>query len=268
MLAHWLNLIWVGPKYTVHVVGGRIFPMILCLGCNAVRLLRTGILALLLAAALAFATAASGALIGIYRNGMESKGQLGQITKLSGERCARGGMEHAFSFSIGKGTKECSYRTPVLGRDLEIAATMRLLTKPQVPKSVQRSAYLALDLRSGGGARYQFAVYPLQRKAQLRKVLADGSVEYLDIEKNVEGIGGTDKANQLRLRAFNVTSGDEKGNCQLLAFVGGKLVSEFTDEAAGDLTGQASGFSLGSAKVAKGAQATADDVVVRVPGPF
>jgi len=233
-----------------------------------VKLLRTGIFALLIAAVLAFAASASGALVGIYRNSMESKGQLGQILKLSGARCARGGAGGAFTITVGKATKECSYRTPVLGRDLEIAATMRLLPRPQVAKSVQRSAYLALDLRAGGGARYQLAVYPLQRKAQLRKVLPDGKIEYLDIEKNVSFVGGLDQPNQLRLRAFNVTSGEGKGNCQLFAYVGSQLIAEVTDEAAGELSGRASGFSLGSAKVAKGAQASVDDVVVRIPGPF
>lgn len=231
------------------------------------RVLRTAIFALLLAAMLAFASSAGAALIGIYRNSMENKAQLAQIFKLSGERCARGGSEGAFTVTIGKATKECSYRTPVLGRDLEIGATMRLLNKPQVPKSVQRSAFLALDLRSGGGARYQLAVYPLQDKAQIRKVLADGSIEYLDIEKKVAGIGA-EKPNQLRLSAFNVTTGEEKGSCQLLAYIGGQLVAEANDPGAGELSGRASGFSLGSAKVAKGAQATVDDVVVRVPSPF
>jgi hypothetical protein len=232
------------------------------------KLLRTALFALLLAAMLAFASGAAAALIGIYRNPMENKGQLAQIFKLSGERCARGSSEGAFTITIGKATKECSYRTPVLGRDLEIAATMRLLSKPQVPKSVQRSAYLALDLRSGGGARYQLAVYPLQDKAQIRKVLAGGTIEYLDIEKGVAGAGGAEKAIQLRLRAFNVTAGEEKGTCQLLAYVGGQLVAEASDPGAGELSGRASGFSLGSAKVAKGAGATVDDVVVRVPSPF
>jgi hypothetical protein len=217
---------------------------------------------------LAFAAGAGAALIGVYRNPMENKGQLAQILKLSGERCARGGSEGGFTITIGKATKECSYRTPVLGRDLEIGATMRLLGKPQVPKSVQRSMYLALDLRAGGGARYQLAVYPLQDKAQIRKVLADGSIEYLDIEKEVAALGGAEKPNQLRLRAFNITSGAEKGTCQLLAYVGGQLIGEANDPGAGDLSGQASGFSLGSAKVAKGAGAGVDDVVVRVPSPY
>jgi hypothetical protein len=228
------------------------------------RLLRTATFALLLAAALAFASSAGADLIGVYRNSMESKSQLAQVLKLSGKRCGRSGSGGAFQIVVGKETKECSYRTPVVGRDLEIAATERLLsTKP-----VQRSAYLAVDLRAGGGARYQLAVFPLQRKAQIRKVLADGTIEYLDIEKDLAEVGGADKANQLRLRAFNVTSGEGRGNCQLLAFIGGKLIAEVTDESAGDLSGRASGFSVGSTKNAKGAQASVDDVVVRVPSPF
>jgi hypothetical protein len=230
------------------------------------RSLRVATFASLLTAALVFAPAARATLVGLYRNNMDSEGLRSQILKLSGERCARGGSSSAFRIVIGKRTKECSYRTPVLGRDLEIAATERLLSA--TPKAVQRGAYLALDLRAGGGARYQLAVYPLQRKSQLRKVLPDGTVEYLDIEKNLTQVGGADKANELRLRAFNITEGDEKGDCHILAFVGGKLVSEVTDEGAGELSGRASGFSVGSAKNAKGAQASVDDVVIRVPSPF
>ncbi len=230
------------------------------------RLLRTAVLAASLAVALVVVPIAGASLIGIYRNPMESKGQLGQIVKLSGARCARSGSNHAFLIVIGKETKECAYRTPVLGRDLEIAAVGRLLSK--TPKPLQHSTYLSVDLRSGAGARYQLAVYPLQDKAQLRKVRADGSIEYLDIEKEVAGIGGLDKPTELRLRAFNVTEGEEKGSCHLLAFVGGKLISDVVDPGAGELTGRASGFSVGSAKNAKGAQASVDDVVVRVPSPF
>lgn len=230
------------------------------------RLLRTAVFALLLAGALAFASVAGASLIGIYRNSMESKGQLAQVIKLSGKRCGRSGSGGAFQIVVGKETKECSYRTPVIGRDLEIAATETLLSK--TPKPVQRSAYVSVDLRAGGGARYQLAAFPLQRKAQIRKVLPDGTIEYLDIEKNVAGVEGVDKAVQLRLQALNATSGEGRGNCQLLAFIGGKLIAEATDEGAGDLTGRASGFSVGSAKSAKGAQASVDDVVVRVPSPF
>lgn len=233
------------------------------------RLPRTAVFCLLVGSLLGLAAGAEGSpLIGIYRNGMNSKGQLRQIAKLSGDRCGRTGLEGAFAITVGKATKECAYRTPVFGRDLEIAATMRLVPKPRVSKAILRSAFLGLDLRSGGDARYQLAVYPFQHKAQLRKLLPDGTTEYLDIAKNLPGVGGIGTPNDLRLRAFNVTSGEERGNCKILGFVGREVAVEATDEGAGNLGGRASGFSLGSAKVAKGAQATVDDVVVRVPSPF
>jgi hypothetical protein len=41
-----------------------------------------------------------------------------------------------------------------------------------------------------------------------------------------------------------------------------------TDHAAGDLEGRAASFSVGATKNAKGAVASFDDVVLRVPNPF
>jgi hypothetical protein len=215
---------------------------------------------------LALAGGAGAALIGVYRNGMETSAQRGEAVKLSGERCGRGGSAHAFRVVIGKRTKECSYRTVVLGRDLEISATTRLLS--ETPKPVRRRAYLALTLRAGDGAHYQLLVYPMQRKAQLRKTLVDGSVTYLRIAKNVKTIQGVDKANKLRLRAFNITEGPEKGACRILGYVGREQVADFTDDAAGELQGRASGFAVGATKNAKGAAASFDDIVVRIPNPF
>jgi hypothetical protein len=226
----------------------------------------TAVLALVTAAALALVASAGASLIGIYRDGMGSTSQRAQMVKLSGSHCSRGGLGGALRVTVGKATKECAYRTPVIGRDLEIATTARLLST--TPKPLQHGAFLALDLRSGGGARYQLAVYPLQGKVQLRKSLPEGGFKYLAIEKNVAQVKGLDAANDLRLRAFNLSEGEEKGACQLLAFVGGKLVAEATDAAAGELSGRASGFSVGSAKSAKGMQASFDDVVIRVPSPF
>lgn len=217
-------------------------------------------------AMLALAAGAGAELISLYRNPMESKSQQAEPVKLSGSRCARGGSLHVFQITIGKKTKECSYRTPVVGRDLQIAATMRLSSK--TPKSLQQKTFLALELRAGGGARYQLAVYPLQRKAQLRKYLPGGSIEYLKIAKNVPTVMGADKANDLRLRAFNVTGGPEKGTCRILAFVGGELVGDVTDTAAGELQGRASGFAIGAAANAKGAAGSVDNVIVRGPNPF
>lgn len=205
-------------------------------------------------------------MIGIYRNGMESEPQRAQIVKLAGERCGRGGSDHAVRIVVGKATRECAYRTPVIGRDLEIATTARLLEG--TPKQVQRKAFLALNLRTGSaGAGYQLAVFPLQGKAQLRKVSSDGRVEYLHVEKEVR-TQGLNRANELRLRAFNFLSGPKRGSCQVLAYVGNQLVADVTDSAAGDLEGRASGFSLSAIGNAKGAMGSFDDVVVRVPSPF
>jgi hypothetical protein len=229
------------------------------------RLRITGAALAAILATLALAGGAGAALIGIYRNSMETTAQRSEAVKLFGERCSRGGSDHALRVVVGKRTKECSYRSPVIGRDLEISATTRLLSS--TPKAVRQKAYLALTLRAGGGGHYQLLAYPLQRKAQLRKTLPDGSVEYLRIAKNVKTIQGVDKANKLRLRAFNITGGPDKGNCRILGYVGKLLVADFTDHAAGELQGRASGFAVGAAKKAKGAAASFDDVVIRVPSP-
>lgn len=226
----------------------------------------TAVILAALAAALCTAAAASAESIGVYRNTMESEGQRGQVRKLAGERCKSGGSSTAFRVFVGKATSECAYRTPVVGRDLEVAAVGRLLS--DTPKALQRKAFLALDLRAAEGSGYQLAVYPGQAKAQLRKLSPEGGVEYLHIEKNVATVRGLDEANQLRLQAFNVISGPEKGSCHLLAYVGATVVADVTDPAAGELEGQASGFAVGAAGNAKGAVASFDDVVIRVPSPF
>ncbi len=216
--------------------------------------------------ALALAAGASAGVIGLYRNNMESTGLQAQIVNFSGERCKRGGSGHAFRVYVGKETKECAYRTPVIGRDLEIAAVGRLLQG--TPKPVQHKAFLALNLRAGGaGARYQLAVFPLQRKAQLRRYTGEGKVKYVKVEQGIQA-KGVNRANELRLRAFNFTNGPEKGKCRVLAWVGGKLVADFTDAAAGELQGRTAGFSLGAVGNAKGALGSFDDVVVRVPNPY
>jgi hypothetical protein len=229
------------------------------------RLIALGVLGAV--ALTAFGGSASAALIGLYRNSMETDAQRGQIGKLSGDRCGRGGSDSAFRITVGKATSECSYRTPVVGRDLEIAATERLFSS--TPKAVKRKAFLAVNLRTGeAGAGYQLAVFPLQRKAQLRKVLSDGEVEYLHIERGVSSIKGTDQPNELRLRAFNVTSGPDKGKCRVVAFVGNRQVADVLDPSAGVLQGRGSGFSIGAVGNAKGAVGSVDDVVIRVPSPF
>jgi hypothetical protein len=230
--------------------------------------MKTRIAAILIAAgalsALASASAEA-ALVPIYRNGMESTAQRAQLIKLAGGGCARGGSEGTLRITVGKKTEACSYRTPVLGRDLEIAATERLLSG--TPTALQNKAYLGLQLRAGGGAKYELRVFPLQGKVQLVRVV-EGETEYLAIEKKVATVMGINKANALRLDAINVTKGAEKGQAKISAYVGGALVAEASDEVPGELAGMASAITVGAPKRAEGVIASVDDVVVRVPSPF
>jgi hypothetical protein len=230
--------------------------------------MKTRSIALFLALAVlgaAFAASAGAALVGIYRNGMDSTAQRGQLIKLAGRSCARGGADSALRITVGEKTASCAYRTPVLGRDLEIAATERLLSG--TPKALQRRAYLALELRAGAGAKYQMLVYPLQRKVQLVKVTPEAT-KFLAIVKNQAAVMGVNKANALRLRAVNLASGPEKGSAKIIGFLGATKVVEASDPTSGELTGRASTVSVGASNNAAGLIASIDDVIVRVPGPF
>ncbi|MEX2105491.1 MAG: hypothetical protein WD810_01185 [Solirubrobacterales bacterium] len=230
--------------------------------------MKTRFIATLLAAlgvGLLACSLAGAAMVGIYRNGLESTAQRSQLVNLSGRNCARGGTDSALRIAVGEKTDACSLRTPVLGRDLEIAATERLLSG--TPKALQRKAFLGLELRAGAGGKYQLLVFPLQRKVQLVKVTSEGS-KYLAIEKDIAAVMGVNKANALRLRATNVTSGPEKGQAKLLGYVGSALTVEATDEGAGELTGRASAVAVGATRNAEGVVASIDDVVIRVPSPF
>jgi hypothetical protein len=208
---------------------------------------------------------AGAAMIPIYRNGMKTLAQRSQLVKLSGVNCARAGAGGALRVTLGKRTAACSFRTPVLGRDLEIAATERLLSG--TPENLQRKAFLGLELRAGAGAKYQLLVFPRQKKAQLIKVTSEGT-KYLAIAKNQNAVMGTNEANKLRLRATNITSGPEKGQAQLFAYVGRTLVGEAVDPGAGELSGRNSSVIVGTIRNGKGIVASIDDVVVRVPSPF
>lgn len=218
-----------------------------------------------LTAGLLCCAVAGAEMVGIYRNSMESLGQRSQLVKLAGRSCDRAGAGGAMRIMVGKATSACSFRTPVLGRDLEIAATERLLSG--TPTDLQRKAFLGLELRAGGGAKYQLLVFPRQRKAQLIKVTAGGP-KYLAIAKNEQAVKGINEANVLRLSAVNVTAGPEKGQARLFAYVGKTPVGEAVDAGAGDLTGRAATVIVGTIKNGNGIVASVDDVVIRVPSPF
>lgn len=204
---------------------------------------------------------AGAAMVTVYRNGMDSTAQRAELVKVSGRSCKRGGVGSALKIEVGKRTPSCSYRTPVLGRDLEISATERLSSA--TVRKVQKSAFLALELRTGGGAKYQLLVYPLQRKVQITKVTKEGT-EFLAIAKNQKLVQGLDKPNSLRFRVAKIGTAE----AHLVGSIGRTAVVRGTDTVAGELPGRFAGVAVGASKNGSGVVAGVDDVTVRVPSPY
>lgn len=215
-----------------------------------------------LLAGLLLCAVAGAEMIGIYRNGLETTPQRAEMLQLFGRNCKRGGGEDAIRVVLGAKTDSCAYRTPVIGRNLELAATERILSG--TPKALQKKAYVAIQLRAGGGNKYELRAFPVQRKAQLIKV-SEAGTKYLAITKNVKGIGGINQPTVVRLR---VEKGPGEASAAIVAYVGPEVVGEVSDEAAGELTGEFSGVSVGATKIAEGLEGSIDDLVVRVPVTF
>lgn len=215
-----------------------------------------------LAAGLLVCAVAGAEMIGIYRNGLETTPQRAEMLQLFGRSCKRGGGEDAIRVLLGAKTDSCAYRTPVIGRNLELAATERILSG--TPKALQKKAYVAIQLRAGGGSKYELRAFPVQRKAQLIEV-SEAGTKYLAIQKNVKGIGGINQPTVVRLRVEQAAG---EASATILAYIGPELVGEVSDEAAGELSGEFSGVSVGATKIAEGLSGSIDDLVVRVPVTF
>lgn len=213
-------------------------------------------------ATLLAATAASAAMVAIYRNGLESTAQRGELINVFGRSCKRGGGEDAIRIALGKKTDSCAYRTPVIGRDLEIAATERILSG--TPKALQNKAYVSVQLRVGGGSKYELRAFPVQKKAQLLKV-SEAGTKYLAIKKNVKEIGAINEPTVVRLKVEK-TAGE--ASAAIAAYIGPTAVGEVSDEAAGEVTGEVSAVAVGATKIAEGLVGSIDDLVVRVPVAF
>ncbi|HEY2715205.1 MAG TPA: hypothetical protein VGI73_03200 [Solirubrobacterales bacterium] len=217
---------------------------------------------LALLAVLAFTAVAGADMVGIYRNGLETKPQRAELIKLAGRSCKRGGGEDAIRIVLGAKTDSCAYRTPVIGRNLEVAATERILSG--TPKALQNKAYVAVQLRTGGGNKYEVRAFPMQKKAQLIKV-SEAGTKYLAVKKNVKEIGDINAPTVVRLKVEKAAG---EASAAVVAFIGPTVIGEVTDEAAGELTGEFSAVSVGATKIAEGLIGSIDDLVVRVPVAF
>ena len=231
------------------------------------RKLPTILLAAIVAALCVAATASAVKGFTIYGNDMTTAEQKSQIRPVSGRNCARGGSPEALKVELGRKTRECIYRTPVIGRDLEIIATSRLLSG--TPKALRRRIFLSVNVRHEEGmGRYQLRVYPRQRKYQLLKVVPGEDIRFLAVGKGISAIKGTNQANRLRLRAFNLLDTRDKDDARLLVFVNGKRLAVVLDKHSGPLKGRETSFSVGSRRAARGAIGSFDNIKVRIPRPF
>ena len=231
------------------------------------RLRFTAVSLAVVAGVLVLVAGATGAMVGIYRNSMETTSQRSQLVKLSGRSCARGGSSHTLRIVIGKRTGECSYRTPVVGRDLEVAATERLLSG--TPKGAAAQGLLGLVLRAGGGA--QLPACRLSRsssKVQLVRYLGEGSVKYLAIEKEVGAVKGVDKANQLRLPPSTSPAGPKRASASCAPTSAASSSPKPPTPAPANSPVAPPACRSARRRTHPGSIASIDDVVVRVPSPF
>jgi hypothetical protein len=225
--------------------------------------LRTAI-ALAVAGSVVAGAAALAAAIPIYTNDMSTAGKRSQVRQLGGGHCARSGQAKTLKVRIGKATRECDFRTPVVGGSLEISATERLLSG--TPASIRARTFIAVGLRVGHDGQYQLAVFPQKGSFQLRRDAPPDGTRSLLAHGESAKVKNINQANKLRLQAF-ATDTDE---VRLTAFVNGRKLASVTEakDAAAKLSGRFSTVSVGSAKAAKGAAASFDDLTVAVPDPF
>src|SRR6201986_3002862 len=186
-------------------------------------LLATTVLAVV---GLVLAGIASAAFVAIYRNALETTAQRSEVTKLAGKECTRGGAKTTLLVTVGKLTEECAYKTPVVGQDLEIAATGSISTA--TPPKVAKKAFLGLQLLAGGGGKLELRVFPGQQKAQIARITKEG-IDFLAVKKKIVSLKEA-RPVVLRLRVVS-GAGEAAGTCKIGGYLAGELVVEAEDPA-------------------------------------
>jgi hypothetical protein len=226
-------------------------------------LLRAALAAVTLGAVVFVANASAGTLV-LYKNDLDTTEGRAQIHQMAPRaNCERGGSPNAFRFTLGKKAKECFYRVPMVGTDMQVSAVARIFKS--TPTKVLKRVYAGVSLRQNtDGSRYQLVVWPYTRRYGLRKVQPNGQILNLGSRKAGNKINGPDKANRLTLRAFN----GPKGGAQVVGWVNGHKVAAAGDRQGNSLVGRDTSISIGAKRSARGAIGSFSDVRVAIPDPY
>ena len=226
-------------------------------------LLRAIVAAVSLGAVL-FAANAAASTITIYKNDLDTTDSRAEIHQMAPRaNCERGGSPNAFRFQLGKKARECFYKVPMAGKNLQVTAIARIFKS--TPPKVLRRAYAGVSLRQNNdGSRYQLVVWPSTRRYGLRKVQPNGQIINFGSRKAGRKVKGPGKPNRLTLRAFT----GQKGNTQLVGFVNGHRVAAARDDQGTSLVGQDTSISIGAKQSARGAIGSFADIRVAIPDPY
>lgn len=214
--------------------------------------------------ALVFTAGASASTLNIYNNDLRTTEDRAQVIQMAPRAtCERGGSPTAFRFQLGAKAKECFYRVPVVGQNLQVTGTARIFKS--TPAKVLRRTYAAVSLRqSADGSRYQFVVWPSTRRYGLRKVQPNGQIVNFGSRKAGNVVKGPGIANRITLRAFT----GPQGATQLVGFANGKKVVAARDEDGNSLAGRDTSFSIGAKQAARGAIGSFIGLRVAMPDPY
>ena len=127
-------------------------------------LIRNPLLRAVLAAvslgAVAFTAHAAAGTINVYSNDLDSPDARASIHQMApNAKCERGGSPKAFRFKLGPKARECFYRVPMVGMNMQVTAIARIFKS--TPAKVLRRTYAGVSLsQNRDGSRYQLVVWP------------------------------------------------------------------------------------------------------------
>lgn len=220
------------------------------------------LVAALVTAALAIASAAALAAVTVYENDFSSRAEYRAVVNSGGGKgCDRNYREksEAMIASLRRGPATCSFRAPVAGdRELpnhEVRLDSKILKRTD--RSVRGGAFVELSVRSGGGGTgYALRVLPKRQRFVLRRGPAGSG---FPVQGKSDAINPINERNQLRLIATGA---------EIRALVNGEQVAKLSDPDPGEVDGRKMRFAIGNQKDKRGkVVGTFRQVALAVPNP-